>query len=178
MTTSLKTERLTLCPCTAGDCPDFAALERDPSVMHFLNGGQAVDRASVDPDAPFLIPNGTEPFVWTARSVADGSFIGWFSLRPCDEGTAEIGYRLNPAAWGQGLASEGASALVDWGFATMCYDKIEANTMAVNHASRRVLEKAGLVYCRTVHGDWPTPVPGSEHGEVDYELTRAEWQER
>jgi RimJ/RimL family protein N-acetyltransferase len=49
--------------------------------------------------------------------------------------------------------------------------------MAVNHASRRVLEKCGLLHIRTDHPVWPVPIPGSEHGEVVYELTRSHWLE-
>lgn len=48
--------------------------------------------------------------------------------------------------------------------------------MAVNTASRRVMEKAGLRYIRTFHQDWPEPIPGDEHGEVEYALTKAEWE--
>ncbi|WP_292597057.1 hypothetical protein [Mesorhizobium sp.] len=40
-----------------------------------------------------------------------------------------------------------------------------ASTMALNHASRRVMEKIGLNYTRTVSVDWPDPFPGSEYGE-------------
>jgi RimJ/RimL family protein N-acetyltransferase len=88
---------------------------------------------------------------------------------------AELGYRLRRMDWGQGLASEGAAALVNWGFRSGGYDKIVATTMAVNHASRRVMEKIGLNYARTVPVDGPDSFPGSEHGEVWYELVRSEW---
>lgn len=47
--------------------------------------------------------------------------------------------------------------------------------MTVNAASRRVLEKAGLRYVRTVHGVWPEVIEGSEHGDVEYALIRARW---
>jgi RimJ/RimL family protein N-acetyltransferase len=47
--------------------------------------------------------------------------------------------------------------------------------MAVNTGSRRVMEKAGLRYARTVHLDWPDPVEGTEHGDVEYRLRRADW---
>jgi len=40
--------------------------------------------------------------------------------------------------------------------------------------SRRVMEKAGLRYARTVHLDWPEPLPGNEHGDVEYRLLREE----
>ena len=174
----LKTSRLTLSPCRPGDRADFIALERDPEVMRFLNGGHPVDRAHADPNATFLMPEGTEPDVWTARRAPGGAFVGWFCLWPESGTLAELGYRLRRAEWGQGLASEGAAALIDWGFSTAGYETIVATTMAVNGASRRVMEKLGLRHTRTDHAEWPDPIPGCEHGEVWYEITRTQWSGR
>ena len=50
-----------------------------------------------------------------------------------------------------------------------------ATTMTVNARSRAVMEKAGLRYARTVHLDWPDPVDGTEHGDVEYRLSRDDW---
>ncbi len=174
--TVLQTMRLTLSPCTPRDRADFIDLERDPEVMRFLNGGYAVNRETTSPDATFLMPTGTEPYIWTARRTANGAFVGWFCLWPEGERLAELGYRLRRMDWGQGLASEGALALVNWGFESGQYDKIVATTMAVNLGSRRVMERVGLSYARAVMYDGPDPIPGSEHGEVWYELTRSEWR--
>ncbi|GGM05582.1 hypothetical protein GCM10010129_56470 [Streptomyces fumigatiscleroticus] len=44
--------------------------------------------------------------------------------------------------------------------------------------SRRVMEKSGLSFVRNFTGDWPEAIEGSEHGEVEYELTRTEWEQR
>jgi RimJ/RimL family protein N-acetyltransferase len=171
----LQTTRLTLSPCCPSDRDDFIGLERDPEVMRFLNGGHAVDQEQSDPDSPFLMPRGTETYVWTGRRTANGAFVGWFCLYPESEKTAELGYRLRRMDWGRGLATEGASALVNWGFRSGGYDKIFACAMAVNHASRRVIEKIGLEYARTVTVDWADEIPGGEDGEVQYELTRSGW---
>jgi RimJ/RimL family protein N-acetyltransferase len=173
--TVLQTVRLTLSPCTPNDRADFIDLERDPEVMRFLNGGYAVNRETANPDATFLMPMGTEPYIWTARRTVNGAFVGWFCLWPENERLAELGYRLRRMDWGQGLASEGALALVNWGFESGQYDKIVATTMTINLGSRRVMEKIGLSYARTVMYDGPDPIVGSEHGEVWYELTRSEW---
>ncbi|WP_433687349.1 GNAT family N-acetyltransferase [Micromonospora carbonacea] len=91
---------------------------------------------------------------------------------------AELGYRLRRAAWGRGLATEGSRALLRHAFATVGLARVWAQTMAVNTASRRVMEKAGLRYVRTFHLDWDDPIEGTEHGEVEYELLRAEWAAR
>lgn len=173
--TILQTTQLTLRPCRPDDRADFIDLERDPLVMRFLNGGHAVDHDQLDPNATFLMPRGTEPYVWTARRSANDSFVGWFCLSPESETVAELGYRLRREDWGQGLASEGASTLMDWGFREAGYDKIVATTMAVNHASRRVMEKIGMRHARTEHLDLHEPISGSEHGEVWYELMRSDW---
>src|SRR3954468_9193695 len=124
--------RLTLSPCGPSDRADFIDLELDPEVMRFLNGGQAVDPERINPNAAFLQPRGTELHVWTARRTTNGAFVGWFCLWPENETLAELGYRLRPTDWGQGLASEAASALVDWGFSSAGYETIMAGTMAVN----------------------------------------------
>ena len=39
------------------------------------------------------------------------------------------------------------------------------------------MEKAGLRFVRAFHADWPHPIPGDEHGDVEYAITRAEWDE-
>ncbi len=173
----LQTMKLILSPCCPSDSAAFIDLELDPDVMRFLNGGHAVDHQQSYPEATFLMPRGTETYVWTARRRSNGAFVGWFCLWPESERVAELGYRLRRMDWGQGLASEGASALVNWGIRSGRYDKIFASTMAVNHASRRVLEKIGLKYARTVYADWPDPIPGSENGDVQYELVRSEWKD-
>ena len=66
-------------------------------------------------------------------------------------------------------------ALVRRAFTELGVSQVVATTMAVNARSRRVLEKAGLRHARTLHLDWPDPLPGNEHGDVEYELHRNDW---
>jgi RimJ/RimL family protein N-acetyltransferase len=141
----LQTARLTLTPSVPADAADLMALERDPDVMRYLNGGYAVDHAHDNSNATFLMPRGTEDYVWTARYTSNNAFVGWFCLWPDSETIAELGYRLNRANWGQGLAAEGALALINWGFANCGYNRIFASTMAVNIGSRRVWKKSGCI---------------------------------
>jgi RimJ/RimL family protein N-acetyltransferase len=114
---------------------------------------------------------------WIAELRATGEFVGWFGLRPWfgDPTEYEVGYRLARAFWGRGLATEGCLAIIEKAFADPAARRIVAQTMAVNLASRRVMEKAGLRYVRTFHLEWDDPLPGSEEGEVEYALTREEW---
>jgi RimJ/RimL family protein N-acetyltransferase len=171
-----ETARLSLSLSREEDRENLVALECDPEVMRFLNGGRPTSDDTADEDGAFLTPRGGEDDVWAAHETRSGAFVGWFSLRRVREGVGELGYRLHREAWGRGLASEGAGALVAKGFREIGFARIVATTMAVNHASRRVAEKAGLTHVRTVYPHWRDPLPGSELGEVEYEITRDEWE--
>lgn len=64
---------------------------------------------------------------------------------------------------------------MDSAFAELGAERVVATTMAVNAASRRVMEKAGLRYVRTFFEEWPEYLEGAEHGDVEYAVSRAEW---
>jgi RimJ/RimL family protein N-acetyltransferase len=46
--------------------------------------------------------------------------------------------------------------------------------MAVNAASRRVMEKAGLTYVHTFFEDWDEPLPGADQGDVEYAIEKTQ----
>jgi RimJ/RimL family protein N-acetyltransferase len=54
--------------------------------------------------------------------------------------------------------------------------RVFAQTMAVNLASRRVMEKAGLRLARIFNPVYDDPIDGTELGEVEYELRRPDWE--
>ncbi|MEU9172186.1 GNAT family N-acetyltransferase [Streptomyces sp. NPDC048420] len=179
----LETERLRLRAFTEADVEHLVALDGDPEVMRFLTGGTPTPPESVRARTlPRLLHDhpglGTRGY-WAAEEKPTGTFLGWFEFRPLDDDSpavVELGYRLNRAAWGRGYATEGSRALIDKGFTDLGVERVTANTMTVNRGSRRVMEKSGLTYLRTFHSDWPHPIEGSEEGEVEYELLRADWE--
>jgi RimJ/RimL family protein N-acetyltransferase len=166
---------------TPADVDALAALHGDAEVMRHIDDGVPVPRAVVEQETlPRILreydelPDGLGQFAAEAPG-----FAGWFSLRPAesiglDPGDYELGYRLLPSCWGRGLGTEGARLLVRRAF-DLGLDRVVATTMTVNTASRRVLEKAGLRHVGTFFADWPDPIPGAEHGDVVYALTRAEF---
>jgi RimJ/RimL family protein N-acetyltransferase len=88
----------------------------------------------------------------------------------------ELGYRLRKSSWGKGYATEGSRALIHTAFTALGARRVYAETMVVNLASRRVMEKAGLRQVRVFHQPWPDPIEGDEHGDVEYALTKSEWE--
>jgi RimJ/RimL family protein N-acetyltransferase len=123
-------------------------------------------------------PRPRDPGFWAAEK-ASGQFLGWFHLRP-PEGASpdepELGYRLRRSAWGKGLRHRGSASAGPHGLHRAGARRVYAETMAVNRGSRRVMEKAGLRLVRTFHQPWPDRIEGDEHGDVEYALTRAEWE--
>ncbi|MFI6272780.1 GNAT family N-acetyltransferase [Micromonospora zamorensis] len=174
------TERLRFRRLTMADVDALVDLDSDPEVMRFLSGGVTTPLATVrDEQLPRLLAQyERHPGLgrWAALDRRSGDFLGWFALDPSADGTeAELGYRLRRSTWGLGLATEGSRALVRYAFDTVGVRRVWAETMTVNERSRRVMAKAGLRYLRTFHLQWDDPIPGTEHGEVEYELRAEEW---
>ncbi|MGH3739084.1 MAG: GNAT family N-acetyltransferase [Micromonosporaceae bacterium] len=177
----LQTARLVLRRFTGDDVDLLVELDSDPEVMRFLGNGKPTPREAAERTLQAVI----EAYdrypgygCWAAYERATGSFVGWFALCPAEGkpvDVPELGYRLRRAVWGRGYATEGSRALVAKAFTELGARRVWAETMAVNTGSRRVMEKAGLRYLRTVHLEWDDPLPGTEHGEVEYAVDRADW---
>ncbi len=181
----LETERLALRRFDEADVDNLFDLDSDPDVMRYINGGKPTPREVVrDETLPRFLCY-YERFrgfgFWAAIEKATGEFLGWFHFRP-PEGSgpdeAELGYRLRKSAWGKGYATEGSRALIRKGFTDLGVLRVVASTMTVNVASRRVMEKAGLTLERTFRQPWPERIEGAEQGDVEYALTKTDWEQR
>jgi RimJ/RimL family protein N-acetyltransferase len=182
----LKTPRLVIRQFTEDDADNLFNLNSDPEVMRYLTGGRPTPRGEIrDQIIPFhlgvydrLDRLGT----WAAESAASREFLGWFHFRPGhgsdDLTNIELGYRLRRSSWNKGYATEGSRALVSMGFTGLGVERVFALAMTVNTASRGVLEKCGLTLVRTIPYEGPDVIEGAEHGEVEYALTRPEWEAR
>jgi RimJ/RimL family protein N-acetyltransferase len=142
------TQRLALREFVAADLPDLVRLDTDPRVMRYIGNGRALA-----PDAVPAVLRRVQGYyalypdlgVWRAGRRDDDAFVGWFCLKYIPRTVeVEVGYRLLPDAWGQGYATEGASALVRYGFGDVGLTRIVGLTHPQNAASQNVLRKAGL----------------------------------
>jgi RimJ/RimL family protein N-acetyltransferase len=171
MTEELETARLTLRPIATSDVDLLVALDSDPEVMRFISGGKPTSRAEAE-----RILQRSLGHRWLGFERETGDFVGWFGIRPSTASSRELGYRLRREAWGKGLATEGARAVIAVAFTQPGVDRVRAETMAVNIASRAVMERCGLRFVRAFHLEWDEPIAGTEHGEVEYEITKSEWE--
>jgi RimJ/RimL family protein N-acetyltransferase len=170
MIESLETARMRLRPIAIEDVDLLVALDGDPEVMRFISGGKASARAETE-----RIVRRSLGHRWLGFERETGEFVGWFGIRPSTATSRELGYRLRRQAWGKGLATEGARAVIALAFTQPGVDRVRAETMAVNTASRAVMERCGLRFVRAFHLEWDEPIAGTERGEVEYEITKSEW---
>ena len=150
----LETDRLLLREFVEDDAESFFKLNTDPEVMRFvpdkplLNVEQARQTLIDHPIADYR-RYGFGRGACILKST--GEQIGFAGLKYLDElGEVDVAYRLLPAHWGQGLATEVALASVRYGFAALGLKRITGLVMPKNIASVRVLEKTGLRYSGTV----------------------------
>jgi RimJ/RimL family protein N-acetyltransferase len=150
----LETDRLLLREFVEDDAESFFKLNTDPEVMRFvpdkplLNVEQARQTLINHPIADYQ-RYGFGRGACILKST--GEQIGFAGLKYLDElGEVDVAYRLLPAHWGQGLATEVALASVRYGFAALGLKRITGLVMPKNIASVRVLEKTGLRYSGTV----------------------------
>jgi ribosomal-protein-alanine N-acetyltransferase len=161
----LETKRLVLRRWKASDREPFAAINSDPQVMEFMptllsreESDRLVDRIEVH-----FQHRGFGLCAVELRDIK--SFIGFIGLSipafrsrftPC----IEIGWRLAAKFWGQGLATEGASAIVRYGFEVLGLKEIVSFTVPANLRSLRVMEKLGMTHNPGDDFDHPGLPPG------------------
>jgi 8-oxo-dGTP diphosphatase len=145
----LRTSRLTLRPLAAADAAVFHRLINDWEICRRL------------PDAPFPY-SATLAQAWIAAAAADrlagkaeqfalvdettGEMIGCAGLR-MGKGhkSADLGYWLGRAFWGQGYGLEAARRLVEWAFAAFPVARLTATVAADNEASAALLQRVGFL---------------------------------
>jgi len=155
----LRTPRLHLRPYTESDRDDYVALFTDPAVMAHVDGALSHAAAS----ALFDELTGRRPrrprvhTAWAAAR-ADGVLVGHTALLvDKDEPGLELAYILGAPHWGQGYATELATALLAYGHNVLGEPRLIATVDSDHPASRRVLEKVGMRPLREVHetdGSW------------------------
>jgi RimJ/RimL family protein N-acetyltransferase len=142
------------------DREPFAELNAGPRVMEFLPKRLTREEsdAMVDRIEEHLRAKGFGLYAAELRS--EGRFVGYIGLHiptfkahftPC----VEIGWRLASDVWGQGLATEGARAVIRHAFEDLGLSEIVSFTVPANHRSIRVMQKIGMT--RDVAEDFEHP---------------------
>lgn len=149
---ALQTDRLLLRKLVAADLDELVALDADPAVMRYISDGRPTPRAEYASELlPRMLAWPADDPVGFYAAIHDGAWVGWFHLRPSIAGddALELGFRLCRAAWGRGLATEGARGLAGFAADQLKSPWIDGCARPDNLASISVLRKCGLSYVDT-----------------------------
>jgi len=169
----LETARLRLEPYAPGHLDGLDIMASDPRVMRFLGGIATREQtaAAIERQSQRWADYG---FGWWAfLDRANGELVGAGCIQHLariEGNPLEIGWRLRPDCWGQGLASEAARAMAGFAFGRLAIPILTAVADPENTASRRVMERLGMRYRGIEH--W------YDMDLATYEITAAEWRDR
>jgi RimJ/RimL family protein N-acetyltransferase len=177
----LLTDRLHLRQWRLADLEPFAALNADPLAMAFMPSclsREASDRLARGAEAEI----GRRGWgLWAVELLETQELIGCIGLAepsfeahftPC----VEVLWRLRPASWGCGYASEGARECLRFAFESLGLPEIVSFTVPANTRSRAVMERLGMRYNPEDDFDHPRLAVGHPlRRHVLYLLGREAW---
>lgn len=150
----IETARLYLRLLTPDDLDELYPIFSNMEVVKYLKTGEDVSREDTQRALNSIIKHWEKHGFgrWGVVEKATGKLIGYGGLRNL-YGMPELVYLLDKPYWGIGLATEIAKACLKWGFEKQRFERIVAVTRHEHAASRRVMEKVGMVYERdeTLH---------------------------
>lgn len=169
--TILTTQRLRLEPMADAHFDGLFEMNRLPEVMRYITGKP--DSAD---DLVAMIERVKARWAahgfswWSMFDSASGKLVGACGVMYLENNPAnphELGWRLHPDYWGQGLASEAAARIARFAFEELDAPLVTAVCHPENAASSRVMERLGMRY----RGEerW------YERTLAVYQMTRAEW---
>lgn len=156
----IETARLILRTWEKEDADSYFRINQDPKVTEFLHGSLTMEQVNDFIDVMNQHQDKHGYTLWATELKISGEFIGFVGLNHADfsgyfTSDTEIGWRLGSQFWGNGYATEGARAVLNYGFNEMDITEIIAFTVPANKRSIRVMEKIGMQ--RDLEGDFIHP---------------------
>lgn len=146
----IETKRLILRRANEADLEPYCRrIYADPEVMRsLLPARKAVALADARPRAYSNLIGHWERYgfgPWVVISKRDNRLLGHCGLRRWPETEdVEVLYAIERSVWGNGYATEGATASLEAGFVELGLERIVAGVLPDNPASIRVLRKLGM----------------------------------
>ena len=178
----LLTARLCLRPFTRADVDAvYSYRSREDVARYLLDEAMSHEQCAEAVrlrTGQFAFTNEGDKILVAVERREDGRLIGELALiwRSVADQQAEIGFILHPDAHGQGYATKGATALLDFAFATARMHRVYARCHARNAGSAAVMERLGMR--REAHLREHTQVKGRWDEELVYAILDREWAER
>src|SRR5271155_5735281 len=134
-------------PFVEADLAAYARMCADPETMRYIGLGSTLSRADAWRSmAMFLGHWQLRGYgMWAVEDKRTGTFLGRIGLHnPEGWPELEVGWLLDRAHWGLGLATEGGRAAMTFAFDRLNLERISSVIHPQNAASIRVSEKLGM----------------------------------
>jgi RimJ/RimL family protein N-acetyltransferase len=156
-TVILETERLVLRRLVMEDLNDLHALYSDPEIRRYFPDGVLTLDETREELEWFLHGHPAHPELglWATIHKESGKFIGRCGLLPWTiEGRVEveIAYLLDKVFWHQGLATEAAQGILQYGFEKLNLTRLICLIDPKNTASQNVARRIGMTLEQQVDG--------------------------
>jgi RimJ/RimL family protein N-acetyltransferase len=178
----LVTPRLSLRPLTADDFADVHAYWQLPEVARYLYWEAATPEQTRDALERNIrrtaLREEGDGLVLAVVPDGVGRVVGQVTLRwtSREHRQGEVGFILNPAFQGRGLATEAAGVLLDLGFDQLGLHRIAGRCDTRNLASVRVMQRLGMR--REAHFVHDEIFKGEWGDQYVYATLDDEWRER
>ena len=142
----LETSRLIIENFNNSDVPDWAKIENDVDVRHFVDGNVlSFEEASeyVESNIRQYQTHGYGRYA--IRLKENRTLIGMCGFLNEPYGI-DFGYRYSKISWGKGLGFEAAKKVLNYGFSELGLEKVVGLTAEQNYGSVRILEKLGFKF--------------------------------
>jgi RimJ/RimL family protein N-acetyltransferase len=145
----LETKRLILRRLLPDDLDNLYALYSDQEIRRYFPEGTLTYEETKDELEWFLNghPDHPQLGLWATIHKDSHHFIGRCGLLPWtieQRLEVEVAYLLDKAYWGQGLATEAAQAIADYGFEQLHLSRLICLIDPHNQASIKVARKIGM----------------------------------
>jgi RimJ/RimL family protein N-acetyltransferase len=147
----LETRRLVLRRLESRDLDSLYALYSDHEVRRYFPEG-TLTREETRAELEWFLngrPDDPDMGLWATIHKETDRFIGRCGLLPWtidDRPEVEVAYLLAKRYWGQGLGTEAAQAILDYGFEQLHLSRLICLIESDNLASIRVAERIGMTY--------------------------------
>lgn len=91
--------------------------------------------------------------LFAIRLKNSSKLIGVISVFNNNDKTVEIGYGIGSEYWNKGYATEAVKAFINYLFVEQELDAVIASYFINNIASRKVMDKVGMIYSHTVNNE-------------------------
>ena len=178
-TKRIKTKRLMLRQFSETDCKDMFKWAANPDVVKYLSyyPHKNIDETKKILSSWVHIYHKSDTYNWAIEY--DGTVIGNIAVVEQDDEcfSCHLGWQIDKPYWNKGIMTEAASAVIEFLFDSVGYDRITTGCDSRNIGSAKVMQKVGMTL-EGVFRRYCYQKDGSIGDKYYYAVLKSDWEQR